>query len=141
MICSESQYENIPYRAHIHRRLVLITVMGRQTVCLRCGDMGHQRSTCPQKQARKSYAAVAKNQDEWQIVGSSRHTSSTTNLPETLQTEVQEEIQHVPLSSESEVGDNMGPPQDRRGRGQEEEKMGPRKTSADGGRRNKRRQH
>lgn len=89
MISSESQYENIPYRAHIHGRLVLITVMGRQTVCLRCGDMGHQRSTCPLKQTKKSYAAAAKNQDEWQVVGSSRHTPSTTNLPETLPTEVQ----------------------------------------------------
>jgi hypothetical protein len=47
MVCSESQYQSIPYRGHIHGRLVLITVMGRQTVCLRCGEKGHQRSTCP----------------------------------------------------------------------------------------------
>ena len=32
MVCSESQYESIPYRRHIHGRLVVITVMDRQTV-------------------------------------------------------------------------------------------------------------
>jgi hypothetical protein len=115
MVCSESQYQSIPYRAHIHGRLVLITVMGRQTVCLRCGDMGHQRSTCPLKTAKKSYAAAARSdtQGDWQTAGSSR-TSKVVEV-------VAEEMEHVPLSPESEVGVKMGPPQDRRGRGQEQE--------------------
>ena len=115
MVCSESQYQSIPYRGHIHGRLVLITVMGRQTVCLRCGDMGHQRSTCPLKTAKKSYAAAARGdaQGDWQTVGSSR-----TNKPVE---EVTEEMEHVPLSPESEVGAEMGPPQDRREKGQENE--------------------
>ena len=86
MVCSESQYQSIPYRGHIHGS---ITVMGRQTVCLRCGDMGHQRSTCPHKPA-KSYAAATRgdNQEEWQTVGSSRLTLSTTNQVESVQPEV-----------------------------------------------------
>ena len=129
MVCSESQYQSIPYRGHIHGRLVLITVMGRQRVCLRCGDMGHQRSTCPLKPAKKSYAAATRGdtQGEWQTVGSSRLTPTTTNQVETEEpvSEVPEETQHVPLSPESEVGVKMGPPQDRRGRGQDEEQMGP----------------
>ena len=49
MICSETEYHQIPYRGNIHGRVVLITVMGRQTVCLRCGDISHQRSSCPHK--------------------------------------------------------------------------------------------
>ena len=110
MVCSESQYQSIPYRGHIHGRLVLVTVMGRQTVCLRCGDMGHQRSTCPLKPAKKSYAAATRGdtQGEWQTVGSSRLTPTTTNQ---VETEEPEETQHVPLSPESEVGVKMGPPQ------------------------------
>ena len=117
MVCSESQYQSIPYRAHIHGRLVLITVMGRQTVCLRCGDMGHQRSTCPLKTAKKSYAAAARSdtQGDWQTAGSS-HTSKVVEV-------VAEEMEHVPLSPESEVGAEMGPPQDRREKGQEKEQV------------------
>jgi hypothetical protein len=117
MVCSESQYQSIPYRGHIHGRLVLITVMGRQTVCLRCGDMGHQRSTCPLKTAKKSYAAAARGdtQGDWQTAGSSR-----TNKP----VEVAEEMEHVPFSPESEVGAEMGPPQDMREKGQENERQG-----------------
>jgi len=59
--------------------------MGRQTVCLRCGEIGHQRSTCPMKPAKKSYAAATKNHEEWQTVGNSRHTPPTANLPNTVQ--------------------------------------------------------
>jgi hypothetical protein len=44
MICSESQYQSLPYRGNIHGRVVLITVTGQQNVCLRFGDIGHQRS-------------------------------------------------------------------------------------------------
>lgn len=32
MICSEKQYNSLPYRGNINGRIVLITVMGRQTV-------------------------------------------------------------------------------------------------------------
>ena len=64
MVCSESQFQSIPYRGHIHGRLVLITVMGRQTVCLRCGEKGHQRSTCPLKTTQKSYAAAARGEQD-----------------------------------------------------------------------------
>ena len=116
MVCSESQFQSIPYRGHIRGRLVLITVMGRQTVCLRCGEKGHQRSTCPLKttQVQKSYAAAARGeQDDWQTAGRNRKSKPVE--------EIAEEMEHVPLSPESEVGDKMGPPQDRRGRGQEQE--------------------
>ena len=104
MVCSESQYQSIPYRGHIHGSLVLITVMGRKTVCLRCGDMGHQRSTCPLKAAKKSYAAATRGdtQGDWQTVGSSRQIKPVE--------EVAEGTEHVPLYPESEVGVVMGPP-------------------------------
>ena len=113
MVCSESQYQSIPYRGHIHGRLVLITVMGRQTVCLRCGEKGHQRSTCPLKTTPKSYAAAARGetQGDWQTAGSSRKSKPVE--------EIAEEMEHVPLSPESEVGAEMGPPQDKREKGQE----------------------
>jgi hypothetical protein len=58
-------------------------------------------------------AARGETQGDWQTVGSSR-----TSKPVE---EIAEEMEHVPLSPESEVGAEMGPPQDRRGRGQEEE--------------------
>lgn len=32
MICSEKQYNSLPYRGNINGRIFLITVMGRQTV-------------------------------------------------------------------------------------------------------------
>ena len=113
MVCSESQFQSIPYRGHIHGRLVLITVMGRQTVCLRCGEKGHQRSTCPLKTTPKSYAAAARGetQGDWQTAGSSRKSKPVE--------EIAEEMEHVPLSPESEVGAEMGPPQDKREKGQE----------------------
>ena len=145
MVCSESQFQSIPYRGHIHGRLVLITVMGRQTVCLRCGEKGHQRSTCPLKTTQKSYAAAARGetQGDWQTAGSSRKSKPVEEIAEEMEhvplspeSEVGAEMgppqdkrekgqentrEHVPLSAESEVGEKMGPPQDRRGRGQEQE--------------------
>ena len=147
MVCSESQFQSIPYRGHIRGRLVLITVMGRQTVCLRCGEKGHQRSTCPLKttQVQKSYAAAARGeQDDWQTAGRNRKSkpaveetveemehvplspesevgATREHVPLSPESEVGATREHVPLSPESEVGDKMGPPQDRRGRGQEQE--------------------
>ena len=140
MVCSESQFQSIPYRGHIHGRLVLITVMGRQTVCLRCGEKGHQRSTCPLKTTQKSYAAAARGeQDDWQTAGRNRKSkpveemehvplspesevgATRKHVPLSPESEVGATREHVPLSPESEVGDKMGPPQDRRGRGQEQE--------------------
>ena len=56
MICNEQQYQSIPYKAIIGNRTVLITVLGRQSVCLKSGQKGHQRATCPDKTVRKSYA-------------------------------------------------------------------------------------
>jgi hypothetical protein len=130
MVCSESQFQSIPYRRHIHDRLVLITVMGRQTVCLRCGEKGHQRSTCPLKTTQKSYAAAARGetQDDWQTAGRNRKSKPVEEIAEEMEhvplspeSEVGATREHVPLSPESEVGEKMGPPQDRRGRGQEQE--------------------
>ena len=114
MICSESQYQSLPYNGNIHGRVVLMTVMGRQTVCLRCGDIGHQRSTCPHKPPpTKSYAAAARG-DEWTTVGISRQmpTIATQAEAEIVQPveEVAEGTEHVPLSPESEVGVVNGPP-------------------------------
>jgi hypothetical protein len=43
------------------------------------------------------------------------------HVPLSPESEVGATKEHVPLSGESEVGKKMGPPQDRRGRGQEEE--------------------
>ena len=60
MICNEQQYQNIPYKAIIGNRTVLITVVGRQSVCIKCGQKGHQRATCPDKTVRKSYTAATR---------------------------------------------------------------------------------
>ena len=49
MVATEKQYTSLPYQGNINDRVVLITVMGRQTVCLRCGELGHQRATCPSR--------------------------------------------------------------------------------------------
>jgi hypothetical protein len=78
MICTEREYQEIPYKGRIAGRTVLITVMGRQSVCLRCGEKGHQRATCPLKsmsnQPVRSYAAAARSDqnddEEWSVVGS-----------------------------------------------------------------------
>jgi len=160
MTCTEKQYNSLPYRANINGRVVLITVMGRQTVCLRCGEIGHQRATCPSRQTRKSYAAATRgaeqeDEDNWTQVGSRNVRQSTANqavqpacpkpvpkepeethvplstesevgekeqhMPLSSESEVGEEKQHLPLSTESEVGGDMGLPQDRRGRGQDDE--------------------
>ena len=105
--------------------------MGRQTVCLRCGEKGHQRSTCPLKttQVQKSYAAAARGeQDDWQTAGRNRKSKPAVeetveemeHVPLSPESEVGATREHVPLSPESEVGDKMAPPQDRRGRGQEQ---------------------
>lgn len=87
--------------------------MGRQTVCFRCGDIGHQRSTCPHKPPpKRSYVAAARG-DEWTTVGISRQmpTTATQAEAEIVQTveEVAEGTEHVPLYPESEVGVVMGP--------------------------------
>lgn len=84
--------------------MVLITVMGRQTVCLRCGEIGHQRTTCPSRQARKLYAAAtrgAEQEDDWTKVGSRNVRLSTTNQAVTPDCpEPVPEETHVPLSPE-----------------------------------------
>ena len=49
MISTENQFQSIPYRSTVCGRPVLLTVMGRASVCLRCGQVGHQRATCPQR--------------------------------------------------------------------------------------------
>ena len=136
--------------------------MGRQTVCLRCGEKGHQRSTSPLKttQVQKSYAAAARGeQDDWQTAGRNRKSkpaveetveemehvplspesevgATREHVPLSPESEVGATREHVPLSPESEVGDKMAPPQDRRGRGQEQKEgstLPPCKTNAGAG--------
>ena len=102
MVCTEREYQEIPYKGRIAGRTVLITVMGRQSVCLRCGEKGHQRATCPLKNTSnkpvRTYAAAARgDQDderEWSLVGSRKKPAQI----------VQRDTQHGPLSGESEVG-------------------------------------
>ena len=65
MVCTEAQSISIPYRTRIYRRQVLITVLGRPSQCLRCGDVGHQRSSCPEREdRRRSYADTARGDHE-----------------------------------------------------------------------------
>ena len=70
MICTVREYQEISYKGRISGRTVL-TVMGRQSVCLRCGEKGHQRAICPLKSnppVRSYAAAVRSNQDDEYIV-------------------------------------------------------------------------
>lgn len=58
MKSTEQKYMAIPYRGIVYNRRVLVTVLGRQLICLKYGLKGHQRSACPQNASntRKSYA-------------------------------------------------------------------------------------
>ena len=47
MKCTETQFLSIPYRGRVFNRKVLLTVQGRQSLCLRCNKHGHHRATCP----------------------------------------------------------------------------------------------
>lgn len=92
--------------------------MGRASVCLRCGEVGHQRATCPQRDQPRSYAAATRGDStKWTTVSRKQDKQQ----PKSTRTEQRDE----PLSGESEVAGNMGPPQDRRGRGQDTENMVP----------------
>lgn len=70
MIVSESEYSQIPYRERIYGREVLITVNGRAPKCLKCNEVGHNRSSCP-KRAREngdtqkqSYAGAVRKESD-----------------------------------------------------------------------------
>ncbi|CAC5407273.1 unnamed protein product [Mytilus coruscus] len=56
MRSNETQYNSIPYRRMVYNRPVLITVLGREPVCLKCGERGHQRSAFPDNPTRMTYA-------------------------------------------------------------------------------------
>ncbi|XP_071151111.1 uncharacterized protein [Mytilus edulis] len=64
MICGEREYLELPYRTVLYNRPVLLTVLGRQAQCLKCGGLGHQRATCPSQKTQqhpvqpRSYAGV-----------------------------------------------------------------------------------
>jgi hypothetical protein len=128
MISTENQSQSIPYRSTVCDRPVLLTVMGRASVCLRCGQVGHQRATCPQKDQPRSYAAATRGDNsEWTTVSRKQDKPRTVTGPVRSENDKQ---QDEPLSGESEVGDNMGLPQDKRGRGKDKGIMIPRQTSA-----------
>ena len=128
MISTENQFQSIPYRNTVCGRPVLLTVMGRASVCLRCGQVGHQRATCPQRDQPRSYAAATRGDNsEWTTVSRKQDKPKTVTGPVRSENDKQ---QDEPLSGESEVGENMGPPQDKRGRGRITETWSPRKTSA-----------
>jgi hypothetical protein len=123
MISTENQFQSIPYRSTVCGRPVLLTVMGRASVCLRCGQVGHQRATCPQRDQPRSYAAATRGDNsEWTIVSRKQDKPRTVTGPVRSENDKQ---QDEPLSGESEVGENMGPPQDKRGRGKDNGNMVP----------------
>ncbi len=59
MVCTEQQFRQIPYQATVYNAKVLIVCMGRPTLCLKCGELGHQRARCTNPPKRKTYAAAA----------------------------------------------------------------------------------
>lgn len=61
MKCTETQFLSIPYRGRVFNREVLLTVQGRQSMCLRCNKHGHHRATCPEtEERRRTYAQMAR---------------------------------------------------------------------------------
>ncbi|CAG2245030.1 unnamed protein product [Mytilus edulis] len=87
MKSTEEQYMSIPYRGMVYNRPVLVTVLGRQPVCLKCGQKGHQRSTCPQNgqnTTKKSYAESARAGLE---EGSGESTPLSVDVPRTNSSE------------------------------------------------------
>ena len=87
MKSTEEQYLSIPYRGMVYNRPVLVTVLGRQPVCLKCGQKGHQRSTCPQNgqnTTKKSYAESARAGLE---EGSGESTPLSVDVPRTNSSE------------------------------------------------------
>lgn len=82
MSCTERQYSSLPYRGNIKGRVILNTVMGRQIVCLRCGNLAHQRATSPVMHTRRTHAAATRGEqegDELTRVGSSNSQLSAAN--------------------------------------------------------------
>ena len=68
LIGNERDKMMIPDTAFIAGKKVLLTVLGRQSLCLRCNQYGHRRGTCPEKsngdtRGRKSYAEAARSLD------------------------------------------------------------------------------
>ncbi|CAG2245035.1 unnamed protein product [Mytilus edulis] len=58
MKCTETQFLSIPYRGRVFNREVLITVQGRQSLCLRCNIT---RAMCPEtEEKRRTYAQMAR---------------------------------------------------------------------------------
>jgi len=63
LIIQEGDQYKIPYRCSIGNRSCLITMKGRPPLCLKCGNIGHVRSSCtvnltPRHTNRSSYANV-----------------------------------------------------------------------------------
>lgn len=95
---------------------VLITVVGRPALCLKCNEVGHMRATCPRNNrdtdSRRSYADVARNTAEVSDV------------------EDREVVPPQDIAREGEGGDSsMVPPQDTAREGERDDSsMVPRKT-------------
>ncbi|CAG2245034.1 unnamed protein product [Mytilus edulis] len=61
MKVTEAQNKSTPHRGRCYNRDVLVTVQGRQSLCLRCNQFGHHRATCPETVAqKKTYAQMAR---------------------------------------------------------------------------------
>ena len=103
---NEDQYCSIPYRTRVYKRPVLITVLGRPSQCLRCGETGHQRARCPERQTAASYAAVLRrSQDDRNSSGEGREaevptTSSSEGIVEDADVLTGSESAQVLISSE-----------------------------------------
>ncbi|CAG2245031.1 unnamed protein product [Mytilus edulis] len=58
---TEAQYQSIPHSRRCYNRDVLVTVQGRQSLCLRCNQFGHHKATCPETVVQnKTYAQMAR---------------------------------------------------------------------------------
>lgn len=62
MTVSPQEFEEIPYRAVISGRNVLITMWGRPPQCLACNRLGHVRKDCPDKNKNNKGPAKDKPQ-------------------------------------------------------------------------------
>ena len=55
---SEKDFDRIPYKTTIAGRSVLLTVVGRPPLCLKCKEVGHNRRDCPSSKEKEKASSA-----------------------------------------------------------------------------------
>lgn len=117
MKSTETMFQAIPYKDRIFNRWVLITVLGRQTICLKCGEKGHQRAGCNSGKRPRDYADATRRGIDGNMsaettrgeraqpgsggLGSDEDTQASTQVQETTSGESTQPSADVPERGES----------------------------------------